>query len=811
MIQTGERLPIDPETGEIDAVLLHALVARATASLGLADDADCSGDYGASGGASGAVPSAQGVPDVGSYGALVALYESGALGLQGTREVSAQEYVELAAAAARLVAFGELLLRQAAAGLDGAVRPDATRRPSSDRPMVCGAAAEELATRIGCTRHRAQRLVGEGVLLETTLQPAADLLAAGVIDVPRLGALCDHLVGQPVEICDVVLYTLRDELPWLTPSRLSAKVQRLVMAADTQSAAERHALARTRRRVSAPRLLADGMASLSVTAPLLDVALIDTAVEAMARAARKKGQEGTLVQLRADALATLAATTLAEGEVSLPEAARVQALVERCTDLEVGVTPGSRRVTTPGTAAEPGMQVRSAPAIPRLLGKVDEPHCGEPPEGGSGLTAVGSTWDRGAPESGVAGTSGEASGGSGSAGTVSGGRASGGRASDGAGAVGATSEGADADGRDSGGERNGAAPGDAGVVGASGPQVATPGPRTVHQSMAGVATRAGVTPHDLDTPMRRRLVQALRRMMLRWAVPGATPDPGLAPWEPVRDGVDDSRRTPPDTAAAPRRSPRSNDTPMRPLRLPGGGNPVAAPFDPRHTRLVLRISSAHLDADNDPMLDLPALDNPMLESSGSAVASVGGAASDDPGEPQKVGHADQRGWPPPHLAGLRPGEVPDLPELVGFGPVTAPQARELCAERPRWLHVVAIPTPTATPLSSATPQAPDPSSGYAIPESLRRAVIARHPTCVAPGCAVVAAHCDLDHVTPYPLGPTAEWNLRPLCRHHHRLKTHHGYTLALGVGGSTTWTTPLGQQVRIGPSGVIERSCGYRR
>ena len=70
----------------------------------------------------------------------------------------------------------------------------------------------------------------------------------------------------------------------------------------------------------------------------------------------------------------------------------------------------------------------------------------------------------------------------------------------------------------------------------------------------------------------------------------------------------------------------------------------------------------------------------------------------------------------------------------------------------------------------------------------REQAILRHPTCVFPHCTRSSRRCDLDHVIPWPLGPTATWNLPPLCRRHHRLKTHGGWTYQ--------WTSPLGHTYR---------------
>jgi hypothetical protein len=55
---------------------------------------------------------------------------------------------------------------------------------------------------------------------------------------------------------------------------------------------------------------------------------------------------------------------------------------------------------------------------------------------------------------------------------------------------------------------------------------------------------------------------------------------------------------------------------------------------------------------------------------------------------------------------------------------------------------------------------------------LRIAVNARDGTCRVPTCSRPAMECDLDHEQPHPRGPTTGANLSPLCRRHHRIKTH---------------------------------------
>ena len=86
------------------------------------------------------------------------------------------------------------------------------------------------------------------------------------------------------------------------------------------------------------------------------------------------------------------------------------------------------------------------------------------------------------------------------------------------------------------------------------------------------------------------------------------------------------------------------------------------------------------------------------------------------------------------------------------------------------------------------------SPGYTPTTRIRDHVQLAHPTCVFPGCNRTSRACDLDHVVPYdpdgPPGQTSTTNLRPLCRTHHRVKTHTGWTPT--DTDTLTWTSPRG-------------------
>ncbi len=90
----------------------------------------------------------------------------------------------------------------------------------------------------------------------------------------------------------------------------------------------------------------------------------------------------------------------------------------------------------------------------------------------------------------------------------------------------------------------------------------------------------------------------------------------------------------------------------------------------------------------------------------------------------------------------------------------------------------------------------DGADPYVHSPALKELVALRDRTCVFPWCSRRARRCDADHITPHAEGgATCECNLAPLCRHHHRLKTHAGWRYLALSPGIYLWRDPHGQQL----------------
>jgi len=136
----------------------------------------------------------------------------------------------------------------------------------------------------------------------------------------------------------------------------------------------------------------------------------------------------------------------------------------------------------------------------------------------------------------------------------------------------------------------------------------------------------------------------------------------------------------------------------------------------------------------------------------------------------------------PTLLGLaeNPGQ------LAGYGPIPAAIARELASDS-KWRRFITEPQ-TGNLLDFGR-------ESYEPPQQLKDFLIARDRTCRFPGCRRSALLSDLDHAQSWETGGlTSAENIGALCRRHHRMKTHDGWSVESFPDGSCTWRSPLGKE-----------------
>jgi hypothetical protein len=137
------------------------------------------------------------------------------------------------------------------------------------------------------------------------------------------------------------------------------------------------------------------------------------------------------------------------------------------------------------------------------------------------------------------------------------------------------------------------------------------------------------------------------------------------------------------------------------------------------------------------------------------------------------------------------GRDDDPAWLTGYGAISAEQARGLAHDPSgTWRRLLTDPV-SGQILDYGTTR-------YRPPPHLADHVIARDGQCTFPFCDQVARQSDLDHVNPFPDGPTSAENLQALHRRHHNAKTEGGWS-ASRDGTTTEWTSPQGRRYRSRP------------
>ncbi|WP_426321487.1 DUF222 domain-containing protein [Microbacterium sp. E-13] len=136
----------------------------------------------------------------------------------------------------------------------------------------------------------------------------------------------------------------------------------------------------------------------------------------------------------------------------------------------------------------------------------------------------------------------------------------------------------------------------------------------------------------------------------------------------------------------------------------------------------------------------------------------------------------------------------DPPVVEGIGPIPLSKARALCGGDSRWMRVLTHPE-TGIVLSVGR-------DTYTPPAALQRLVRWRADRCMAPGCAIPASRCEIDHQIRWTDGgETSLDNTLPFCKNHHLVKDNTDWRVRQieGSGGTVAWTSPTGRRYVVRP------------
>ena len=248
---------------------------------------------------------------------VVSLEEAGATGLLG---LGARGLGELAAACHRLAAWAAWGESLAAACLTGcaelSTHPDQWGPDGAVSPVV---GFEErrfnttclLSARLGVSRSRAGQIVDHGsALMDMGFGPTEVMERCGVLDAAKASLVTRRLEGVPAPVALAVQERVLPQAPRRSVSQVGRDIERALMEVDPAGHAERVRVNVSRRCVSRPRPVGEGVSQIRLVLPTMDALLLDATLDAIAASARACGEQRTLVQLRADALGAMALSTL---------------------------------------------------------------------------------------------------------------------------------------------------------------------------------------------------------------------------------------------------------------------------------------------------------------------------------------------------------------------------------------------------------------------------------------------------------------------------------------------------------------------
>ena len=168
-----------------------------------------------------------------------------------------------------------------------------------------------LSARLGVSRSRVGQIVDHGsALMDMGFNPTEVMERCGVLDAAKASLVTRRLEGVPAPVALAVQERVLPQAPRRSVSQVGRDIERALMETDPDGHAERVRINVSRRCVSRPRPVDEGMSQIRLVLPTMDALLLDATLDAIAASARACGEQRTPAQLRADALTAMTLSTL---------------------------------------------------------------------------------------------------------------------------------------------------------------------------------------------------------------------------------------------------------------------------------------------------------------------------------------------------------------------------------------------------------------------------------------------------------------------------------------------------------------------
>jgi len=248
---------------------------------------------------------------------VVSLEEVGATGLLG---LGARGLGELAAACHRLAAWaawGESLAAACLTACGELSSHPGQWGPDGRVSSVVGFEERRfntaclLSARLGVSRSRVGQIVDHGsALMDVGFGPVEVMERCGVLDAAKASLVTRRLGDVPAPVALAVQERVLPQAPRRSVSQVGRDIERALMEVDPAGHAERVRVNVSRRCVSRPRPVGEGVSQIRLVLPTMDALLLDATLDAIAASARAAGERRTLAQLRADAVTAMTLRTL---------------------------------------------------------------------------------------------------------------------------------------------------------------------------------------------------------------------------------------------------------------------------------------------------------------------------------------------------------------------------------------------------------------------------------------------------------------------------------------------------------------------
>ena len=237
---------------------------------------------------------------------VVGVEEAGSTGLLG---LGACGLGELAAAC--LTGCGELSARPGRWGPGGQVSPvvgfEERRFNTACLPSA----------RLGVSRARAGQIIDHGnTLMNIGFNPVEAMERCGVLDSVKASLVTRRLEDAPVPVALAVQDQVLPQAPRRSVSQVGRDIERALIEVDPDGHTERTRATVSRRCVSRPRPVGEGLCQVRLLLPTMDALLLDAALDAIAASARACGEQRTPGRIRADAITAMTLQTLRTSQMA---------------------------------------------------------------------------------------------------------------------------------------------------------------------------------------------------------------------------------------------------------------------------------------------------------------------------------------------------------------------------------------------------------------------------------------------------------------------------------------------------------------